>query len=50
MASQNGNAAAAEARGVPEFDLLGGAIDRESNSARAQAQADSITVTSVARP
>jgi Holliday junction resolvase RusA-like endonuclease len=44
MASQKGNAAAAEARGVPEFDLLGGTINRESNSARAHAQAAPITV------
>ena len=34
MASKNGNAAAAEARGAPDFDLLGGTINRENNSAR----------------
>jgi hypothetical protein len=39
MASKNGNAAAAEARGAPDFDLLGGTINRENNSARAHAQA-----------
>ena len=39
MASKNGNAAAAEARGVPEFDLLASGVDRETNSASAQAQA-----------
>jgi Holliday junction resolvase RusA-like endonuclease len=44
MASKNGTAAAAEARGVPELDLLGGTIDRENNSASAQAQAAPITV------
>ena len=32
MASKIGNAAATEARGVPEFDLLAGGVDRENNS------------------
>lgn len=45
MASKNGNAAAAEARGVPEFDLLDSGVGREINSALAPAQANSITVT-----
>jgi Holliday junction resolvase RusA-like endonuclease len=44
MSSKNGNAAAAEARGVLEPDLLGGTVDRENNSARAHAQAAPITV------
>ena len=39
MASKNRNAAAAEARGAPDFDLLGGTINRENNSACALAQA-----------
>jgi Holliday junction resolvase RusA-like endonuclease len=39
MASKNGNAAADEARGVPEFDLLGSVVDRENNSVSALAQA-----------
>jgi Holliday junction resolvase RusA-like endonuclease len=45
MASQNGNAAAAEARGVPGSNLLGGTVDREVNSAGAHTQAAPITVT-----
>ena len=39
MASKIGNAAAAEARGVPGFDLLGSGVIRENNSASARAQA-----------
>lgn len=39
MASEIGNAAAAEARGVPGFDLLGSGVIRENNSASARAQA-----------
>jgi Holliday junction resolvase len=39
MSSKNGNAAAAEARGIPEFDLLGSGVDRENRSASAEAQA-----------
>ena len=39
MASKIGNAAAAEARGVPGFDLLGSEVIRENNSASARAQA-----------
>ena len=45
MASKIGNAAAAEARGVPGFDLLGSGINRENNSASAPAQAAPIVVT-----
>src|SRR6478735_7231382 len=44
MSSKNGNAAAAEAHGVPEFDLLGGTINWENTSAHAPAQAAPITV------
>ena len=40
MTSKNGIAAADEARGVPEFDLLASGIDRENNSASAEAQAN----------
>ena len=39
MTSKIGKAAAAEARGVPGSNLLGGMVDRENNSARAHAQA-----------
>ena len=39
MASQKGNAAAAEARGVPEFNLLGGTVDRENSLTSASTQA-----------
>ena len=40
MISKNGgNAAAAEARGVPEFDLLGSGVERENKSASAEIQA-----------
>ena len=46
MASKIGNAAAVEARGVPEFDLLAGGVDRENNSTSESTQAaSSITVT-----
>ena len=45
MSSKNGNAAAAEARGVPELDLLARGVDREISSASAQAQAAPIVVT-----
>ena len=46
MASKIGNAAATEARGVPEFDLLAGRVDRENNSTSELTQAaSSITVT-----
>ncbi len=46
MASKIGNAAAAEARGVPEFDLLASGVDREKNSTSESTQAaSSITVT-----
>ena len=48
MASKIGNAAAVEARGVPEFDLLASGVDRENNSASAQAES-STTVTVAAR-
>jgi Holliday junction resolvase RusA-like endonuclease len=44
MSSKNGNAAAAEARGVPEFDLLARGVDRENNSVSAPVQAAPITV------
>jgi Holliday junction resolvase RusA-like endonuclease len=44
MSSQNGNAAAAEPRGVPDLDLLGGTIKRENRSAYAPAQAAPTTV------
>jgi hypothetical protein len=39
MTSKNGIAAADEARGVPEFDLLASGVERENNSASAVAQA-----------
>jgi len=39
MASKIGNAAAAEARGVPGFDLLGSGVERENKSASAEIQA-----------
>ena len=45
MTSKNGIAAADEARGVPEFDLLASGINRENNSATAPAQAAPIVVT-----
>jgi hypothetical protein len=47
MASKKiGNAAAAEACGVPEFDLLAGGVDRQNNSTSESTQAaSSITVT-----
>lgn len=45
MASKIGNAAAAEARGVPEFDLPASGVDRENNSTSELTQAaSSITV------
>jgi Holliday junction resolvase RusA-like endonuclease len=45
MSSKNGNAAAAEARGIPEFDLLASGVDRENNSTSESTQAaSSITV------
>jgi hypothetical protein len=45
MASKIGNAAAAEARGVPEFDPLASTLGRENNSASAQSLATPIVVT-----
>ena len=39
MASKNGIAAADEARGVPEFDLLASGVARENNSVSAEEQA-----------
>ena len=39
MNRKNGNAAADEARGAPEFDLLDGVVGRELKPASAQAQA-----------
>ena len=45
MSPKNGSAAAAEARGVPEFDLLASEVNRENNSATAPAQAAPIVVT-----
>jgi Holliday junction resolvase RusA-like endonuclease len=45
MSCKNENAAAAEARGIPEIDLLASGVDRENNSALASAQAAPITVT-----
>jgi hypothetical protein len=45
MISKNGIAARLIGRGDPEFDLLGSGIDRENNSASAQAQATPIVVT-----
>jgi hypothetical protein len=42
MASKIGNAAADEARGVAEFDLLASRVDREINSASESAQAASV--------
>ena len=46
MASKNGNAAADEARGALEFDLLASGVDRENNSKSELTQAaSSITVT-----
>ena len=39
MASKNGNAAAAEARGVPGSNLLGGTVDRENSLTSTSAQA-----------
>ena len=44
MSSKNGNAAAAEARGVAEFDLLARGVDRENNSVSAPVQAAPTTV------
>jgi Holliday junction resolvase RusA-like endonuclease len=44
MSSKNGNAAAAEARGVPGSNLLGGTVERENNSVSARIQAAPITV------
>ena len=45
MASKNGKAAADEARGAPEFDLLASGINRENKSASTLAQATPIVVT-----
>jgi Holliday junction resolvase len=47
MASKNGSAAAAEARGAPGFDLLASGVAQENNSASAQAQA---TASRASRP
>jgi hypothetical protein len=46
MSSQNGNAAAAEARGGPGSNLLGGTAERENNSASTRAQAATFYVAS----
>ena len=45
MASQNGNAAAAEARGAPELDLLARGVNRENNLISGSGQAAPVTIT-----
>jgi Holliday junction resolvase RusA-like endonuclease len=45
MASQNGDAAAAEARGVPELDLLARGVNRENNLISGSGQAAPVTIT-----
>ena len=50
MASKNGNAAADEARGVLEFDLLASGVDRENNSTSESTQAASSTTVTVRGP
>jgi hypothetical protein len=47
MTSKNGIAAADEARGVPEFDLLASRVDRENNLLSPEAQAAPITVATI---
>jgi Holliday junction resolvase RusA-like endonuclease len=50
MGSKIGNAAAAEARGVPEFDLLASGVDRENNSTLESTQAASLITVTVRGP
>jgi len=50
MASKIGNAAADEARGVAEFDLLASRVDREINSASESTQAASSITETVRGP
>jgi Holliday junction resolvase RusA-like endonuclease len=45
MASQNGDAAAAEARGVPELDLLARGVNQENNLISGSGQAAPVTIT-----
>ena len=45
MASQNGDAAASEARGVPELDLLARGVNRENNLISGSGQAAPVTIT-----